>query len=816
MLLIAGNDEQYCPYRDCLGIDTSTGRISWYQLLAVAQNATTDELKHRHEQRRTLVIHNRKETRNPVWDDVLDELDQAFVCLTHPVLKADYDEDLARRSRQTSLIRAVQSNEQIPMGCNNSDRANASQRNSKATTGASARTRFEPLRLIGRGHQGTKVFEAYEFTLGRTVAVKCLEKAARTVPRCQAFVEEAKFLASISHPNLVEVHSVNERSNCFVMEMLGVTVQQHFRANKSGICAPEQVAEFLAQGLAVLQCIHERGVVHGGIGLKSFLAAESGTIKLVDAPGCTRAGIYRSPAPDQICIAPELLSPDTFGEAKAGVDLYMLGFAAVQLLAGVQLPKWFRKVTSTGDPDQQQWLRWHSSPLEKVPALEELVPEIPMPLANVIEKLCQKQVVDRYRSAAEAIADLAPLRSTSESTAARPSRRPSNDGNAMPAVENRGGDAPCVENAKMDMDQAPDLLTMLQDPHLAWTAIRQHKGAQAMFAVLVAMIVAVLFWPQSQRTIPPQELAKTASTPPFPPKHETSPSAEPPPIKILDVPIVVGPGTTMIYPDLEPIPVVMPIRPINQPTSSPSMLISQQQPFARRFGVAGVSDAEKAEQFKSLLWELRSALASDERRRLLEAARKIAPKDPRPLFIFSATYEFGSAAKDELRESVRLSGADYTQPFRNSVESILRGPMRKELIADQVLAELIRFRDQMNPEEFRSEDAYDWEWIGRVLGYMERSSTEVNSFRTILTRHAPRISDGNHSDAADCIERGRMWVIRHQGNDLTADTVFPPSPMIEIDLCLKTLETTNEKESYPQWPASGGTAVAKGQNVTQD
>lgn len=403
MLMIAGKDRENCPYRNCLGVDTADGRISWYQLLAVAPDATHHQLLHRWNQRRTLAIQKRMDSGNPVWDSILDELDRALACLSHPRKKVEYDLDLSRRRRQASIIHpqgcsvvprqnltdapdSLEANTSSPVAGRYESSVNTADSNSTAES--DARRRFEPLRVLGRGQNGTRVFEAYEFTLGRTVAVKCLEKSCRSESRCRSFLDEARFLASISHPNLLEVHTVNERSVSFAMEFLGQTVREHFKVGRNGECQPAQVSEFLEQSLSVLQCLHEKGVVHGAISLKSFLVTDSGVIKLVDAPGCTGTGLFRAPAPDQICVAPELLSPESFGEPKATVDLYMLGYVAVELLAGDRLPKWFRKISSSDSADQQQWLRWHASPFEKLPSLEQLVPGLSESLAGVIEKLC--------------------------------------------------------------------------------------------------------------------------------------------------------------------------------------------------------------------------------------------------------------------------------------------------------------------------------------------------------------------------------------------------------------------------------------------
>ena len=130
--------------------------------------------------------------------------------------------------------------------------------------------------------------------------------------------------------------------------------------------------------------------------------------------------------------------------------------------------------------------------------------------------------------------------------------------------------------------------------------------------------------------------------------------------------------------------------------------------------------------------------------------------------------------------------------------------MQKRRIGDQVFADLIRFRDQLHADGFSSTDAYDWEWIGRVIGYIERISPTDESLRTIMTSNKPKILNNLQSDAVSCIERGRRSVLENPVKDFKADVFFPTSPMVEIDFCLATL--------MPPLPGSQGrdaeTAVA--------
>jgi hypothetical protein len=541
------------------------------------------------------------------------------------------------------------------------------------------------------------------------------------------------------------------------------------------------------------------------ISTKSFLVTETGVVKLIDAPGCTRAGLFRAPAPDQKCVAPELLSPETFGEPKATVDLYMLGHVAVELLAGDRLSKWFRKVSTGNEPDQKQWLRWHASPFEKVPSLEQLIPDISAELAFVIEKLCQKQVADRYQTANDALKDLFPAVNTISQGVRSTGDRLSDTAVSSPGAERVGGDAPLLREAKVNSEPSPDLLTILQDPELLWRAFRTNRKLQLAAGFALSVVVILML-------VPKQEPVKIVSVPkpaviPPPPDPPAIVQKTQSPDPEVDIPISSGhdePSAGPKYQDLEQTSLVVFRPPVNKPAAlsneiSPASLTPVVRPFA-----ADMKSPDQFSELKRILTELKYARGSDERQRLLEEARKIAPKDPRAPFIFAAKYDFGSRAEAELREAVSLSGPEFTQPFRKSIEAFLRGPMREAKTGDRVLAELIRFRDQLHADGFSSADAYDWEWIGCVIGYLERISQTDESLQTILINNKPRILNKLQSDAFSCVERGRRFVQEKSTEDFKASTVFPASPMVEIDLCLATL--TNQWQNAPE--TNTGTAVA--------
>jgi serine/threonine protein kinase len=115
---------------------------------------------------------------------------------------------------------------------------------------------------IGEGGMG-EVWRAMDTSLQREVAIKILPEAfTRDPQRLARFKQEARTLASINHPSIVTIHSVEESvgNHFFTMELVeGSSLAD--RITPEGLIAASLVdmAISLADALAAA---HERGVVH--------------------------------------------------------------------------------------------------------------------------------------------------------------------------------------------------------------------------------------------------------------------------------------------------------------------------------------------------------------------------------------------------------------------------------------------------------------------------------------------------------------------------------------------------------------------------
>src|SRR5262245_20665198 len=109
---------------------------------------------------------------------------------------------------------------------------------------------YEIASLLGKGGMG-EVYRARDLKLKRDVAIKLLPDHFSDDPdRLVRFQREAQILASLNHPNIAQIHGLEESDNtrCIVMELVeGETLQD--RLNRGPIPVDEtlRIAKQIAE-----------------------------------------------------------------------------------------------------------------------------------------------------------------------------------------------------------------------------------------------------------------------------------------------------------------------------------------------------------------------------------------------------------------------------------------------------------------------------------------------------------------------------------------------------------------------------------------
>lgn len=256
---------------------------------------------------------------------------------------------------------------------------------------------YEMVGVVGRGRLAT-VYRVREIALNREVAVKELNDEARRDPQLlERFWDEARFLAGVEHDNVVQIYGLDQERGWIIMELAasGLDACIARAPLPAGV-----VRGVLRQALDGLDCLHNRGRVHGAVKPGNLLVTREGLVKLSDTTGVAGGPPTDLPAK---YVAPEQTDP-SFGPAGVAADLYCLGFTALELLAGPRFVGLFPDLDTRGDAEIGWW-RLHGSH-DAMPAAATAVPGLPADIARVIDRLLQKDVSARYASAADALKDL--------------------------------------------------------------------------------------------------------------------------------------------------------------------------------------------------------------------------------------------------------------------------------------------------------------------------------------------------------------------------------------------------------------------------
>ncbi len=141
---------------------------------------------------------------------------------------------------------------------------------------------YEVLAAIGAGGMG-EVYCARDTKLDREVAIKVLPPAfARDPERLARFQREAKFLASLNHPNIASIYGLEDSGNirALIMELVeGPTLADRIKA---GFISIDEALPISKQICDALEYAHERGVVHRDLKPANIKLSRDDSVKILD------------------------------------------------------------------------------------------------------------------------------------------------------------------------------------------------------------------------------------------------------------------------------------------------------------------------------------------------------------------------------------------------------------------------------------------------------------------------------------------------------------------------------------------------------
>jgi serine/threonine-protein kinase len=272
--------------------------------------------------------------------------------------------------------------------------------------------------LLGSGGMAN-VYRAIDMNLQRAVALKVLSHAAAAQPGfADRFRQEARLIANLRHPNIVQVYDFGEQDGhtYMVQELLAGPTLGAWMADLSARSmrpAPDEINAIITQLASALDAAHAAGIIHRDVKPGNALWNDQGRLVLTDF------GIAKQVLNDTnqtqfgvIFGTPSYLSPEqaqTLPLTPAS-DVYSLGVVLYELLAG--------NVPFRGTTPMHVAMDHIQTPPPPLPPRPDLSPVV----EAVVQRALAKEPTARFASAGELALALA----NAWAVAPAPPRIPSN------------------------------------------------------------------------------------------------------------------------------------------------------------------------------------------------------------------------------------------------------------------------------------------------------------------------------------------------------------------------------------------------------
>ena len=256
-------------------------------------------------------------------------------------------------------------------------------------------------RFIGKSHVAS-VYKATDLQLNRDVSLKILDPVlSQDSGQRQRFLEEARILSRLDHPNIVKVMSYNRADNEVFMVTELVTGGNLRTVLKNEIANDRQMdlrdaVDLIVQLANGLHFAHQQGLMHRDITPDNIVLKTSGVIgPLVKyTPILTDFAIARYARTEDLYddagnTTFSYISPESANGERTDIrsDIYELGIVLFEVLAG----------RTPYDPVSiAEAIRMHTR--APIPRVSERRPNIPLDLEAVVNKTLQKSPNDRYQT----------------------------------------------------------------------------------------------------------------------------------------------------------------------------------------------------------------------------------------------------------------------------------------------------------------------------------------------------------------------------------------------------------------------------------
>ena len=251
--------------------------------------------------------------------------------------------------------------------------------------------KYQVVDKLGQGST-SQVYHAYNRALKRPVAIKMLNHSLVFNKQFRdRFIQEAQIIATLSHPNIVQIFDMESHYATYFMIMEFIEGCNLLTSLKDkGPMSVDSTLSILLQVAEGLSYSHNQGIVHGDIKPANCMITPSGTVKLMDfgVGRFTQMNINEHEK-GLVFGTPDYLAPEVLMGAPIhqGSDIYALGIMTYQLLTG-ECPFTSSTIEKTAKA------HIHKKP----PRIEDMRSDISSEFASFIHGALEKNPDNRFQS----------------------------------------------------------------------------------------------------------------------------------------------------------------------------------------------------------------------------------------------------------------------------------------------------------------------------------------------------------------------------------------------------------------------------------
>jgi len=260
-------------------------------------------------------------------------------------------------------------------------------------------------KMVSEGGMG-QVWEATDTVLHRRVAVKVMkESLSQDKDYTQRFLSEARIVAKLNHPNIVQIYQAGQVEGDLFIAMEFVEGDWIYDHRKGAGVSWIKAKPLFRQVLEGIKIAHQEGIVHRDIKPSNIMLDHNDRVKILDF-GLAKSNDedLRLTTTGQVMgtvsyLAPEVVAGQGYTMQS---DIFALGLVLFEMLTGKN------PFLSDSALATLENIRSKDIPVDNLSKLDG-----PPTLAHLIRKMCERDPEKRYKNMEEVIRDFDSLETSS-------------------------------------------------------------------------------------------------------------------------------------------------------------------------------------------------------------------------------------------------------------------------------------------------------------------------------------------------------------------------------------------------------------------